>query len=432
MPKATPPPLIKRQTPEGHNYKIVIPENVEYIIRKFCSNVPNNEWSGTLFFTFEGDFNSPEFKIICKDFLLMDLGSGAFTEFVEDGTAMDYMVQHPELLDCQMGLLHSHDTMATFFSGTDTHTLQVEGFDRNNFVSLIVNNAGVYSAAITRKVEYTEHHQVEISGKYPFFGTKRILETPSASTSEEKKKTVVEYFDLEIEKHAVEYNPSDYDEMYNALITKKFLTGYSKGSNTTPVYQGYKGYGGYEYPKTYTPPYYDRSELDDDEFDSAAYYRQKFLSKEEKKLEKTAVQGTLFDDAEMFDSEFIEEALKTPVLQYKFNELILEVLTGCPIISKWVKTYEIKNSLFEEIFESFKDSGYTAPVYEEFIHDNLVQRFEITDPEDYFPKNKTVEEYAPYILENIIIIKMIEAIGELEATDYSIAVINALKDFYSI
>lgn len=40
----------------------------------------------------------------------------------------------------------------TFFSGTDIATLQSEGNSRNNFVSLIVNNKGLYSAAITRKI----------------------------------------------------------------------------------------------------------------------------------------------------------------------------------------------------------------------------------------------------------------------------------------
>lgn len=99
-------PLIKRQVPEGKDYRIVIPENVEFIIRKFCAKAPDNEWSGTLFYEFEGDFDSDSFKIICKDFFLMDLGSGAYTEFIEDGTAIDYMVQHPELLSCQMGLTH--------------------------------------------------------------------------------------------------------------------------------------------------------------------------------------------------------------------------------------------------------------------------------------------------------------------------------------
>lgn len=43
--------------------------------------------------------------------------------------------------------------MSSFFSGTDTSTLQSEGSKRNHFVSLIVNNAGVYTAGITRKVD---------------------------------------------------------------------------------------------------------------------------------------------------------------------------------------------------------------------------------------------------------------------------------------
>ena len=40
-------------------------------------------------------------------------------------------------------------TKMTFFSGTDLNTLQEEGSDMNNFLSLIVNNAGQYTAAIT-------------------------------------------------------------------------------------------------------------------------------------------------------------------------------------------------------------------------------------------------------------------------------------------
>jgi hypothetical protein len=35
---------------------------------------PNNEWSGILFYKVEGDFDSPEFKIICEDIYLMDIG----------------------------------------------------------------------------------------------------------------------------------------------------------------------------------------------------------------------------------------------------------------------------------------------------------------------------------------------------------------------
>lgn len=47
----------------------------------------------------------------------------------------------------------SHNRMQTFFSGTDINTLYSEGDEQNHFVSLIINNAGLYNAAITRKVK---------------------------------------------------------------------------------------------------------------------------------------------------------------------------------------------------------------------------------------------------------------------------------------
>ena len=57
-----------------------------------------------------------------------------------------------DLLDCYIGLLHSHNHMGSFFSGTDTDTLKSEGMTMPHFVSLIVNNSGEYSAAITSKI----------------------------------------------------------------------------------------------------------------------------------------------------------------------------------------------------------------------------------------------------------------------------------------
>ena len=58
--------------------------------------------------------------------------------------------------------------MPTFISGTDLSTLQEEGSDMNNFLSLIVNNAGQYTAAITRKVKHIPH--VTETLEYEFFG----------------------------------------------------------------------------------------------------------------------------------------------------------------------------------------------------------------------------------------------------------------------
>lgn len=142
-------------TKGSSTYKIIIPNNVEKIIRILCGQVWDIEWSGILFYNVTGTFEDNNLEVKCVDILPMDVGSSTYTEFNMSPDVISYMAQNPELLDCKLGLIHSHNKMSTFFSGTDTSTLQEEGNDRNHFVSLIVNNEGKYTAAITRKVSYT-------------------------------------------------------------------------------------------------------------------------------------------------------------------------------------------------------------------------------------------------------------------------------------
>lgn len=133
-------------------YKLVIPIDVEKKIRYLCNKVSKVEWSGILFYTHSGSYEDNNLEIKCVDILPMDIGSSGYTEFDMSPEAASYITEHQELLDCQMGLIHSHNIMPTFFSGTDTETLRKEGIDRNHFVSLIVNNEGTYTAAITRRL----------------------------------------------------------------------------------------------------------------------------------------------------------------------------------------------------------------------------------------------------------------------------------------
>lgn len=187
--------LIKQDS----TYKIVIPENVEEKIRFLCAQVHEVEWSGILFYKKSGTMEDGSLVITCADIFPMDIGTGTYTEFDNSPDAVSYMCDHPELLapDVYNGLVHSHNNMATFFSGTDTSTLLEEGKDRNHFVSLIVNNAGTYTAAITRKAV----KDLTISGtlKYKSFDDTEIElgELEPVKT----QSTVVEYFMLEVEKH---------------------------------------------------------------------------------------------------------------------------------------------------------------------------------------------------------------------------------------
>ena len=424
------PPLIKRKTPEGKDYRIVIPSNVEYIIRKFCSKAPNNEWSGTLFYIVEGSFETDSFKIICKDFLLMDLGSQAFTEFDEDGTAIDYMAQHPELLDCQMGLLHSHDTMSTFFSGTDTNTLNKEGNDRNNFVSLIVNNAGEYSAAVTRKVKYHEIHNIELRGEYPFFGSRTMFATESSFATEEKTKDVIEWFDLVVEKETVEFSEDEYDARFMEIFKRKTTpkSNYYGGGNLgrSPYYPSYQGYGGYG-----RGFYGGLKDDDDDDDDNTVKQLPQKTGASENKPAKTTIEDIMLTEG--LDPEELKAIKDIPALTYRVKQLAYSIITGCPVISRITNKGSVLPKDFEEVFKAFEEEKYTARMYEAFISSSLETIFGNIEVTEYFPDHIVEGEcMSDPMLENVLLIKVAEAILDSEASALALSAISAILDFYAI
>lgn len=121
--------------------------------------------------------------------------------------------------------------MSTFFSGTDTATLQEEGNERNHFVSLIVNNEGKYTAAITRKVEYTT---IVKSISYEGFSGKVNLEE-----EEEYNDKEIEYFYLNVQ---IE-NPND--EVFTELSSR--IDEIKKKKPQTSAFSPNTAYG-YSYP----------------------------------------------------------------------------------------------------------------------------------------------------------------------------------------
>lgn len=203
-------------------YKLIVPENVEEKIRYLLRKFPTTEWSGVLFVTHEGSFENNDLVITCKDIYPMDLGNATFTEFKMSEDVAAYMSENIELFDYDLQLIHSHHQMSTQPSGTDLNTLKEEGNERNCFVSLIVNNAGKYYAAITRKVQTKSEVTIKKLGtSYEFFGEgSKELEHDSTETTKVVEKEVIEYFDLEVERHEVpntlEYLDARFDE-----ITKK-------------------------------------------------------------------------------------------------------------------------------------------------------------------------------------------------------------------
>ena len=216
-------------------FKIVIPAEVEKKIRFLCKNIWDVEWSGILFYKVEGAFEDKSLTIRCVDLFQMDIGTSAYTEFNVSPDMATYMVDHPELLEegIYQGLIHSHNNMATFFSGTDTSTLSAEGNDMAHFVSLIVNNAGKYTAGITRKYKCVQ----TVSEKYTYpTWNDEVREGVETFDIEEEK---LEWFNLDI---VFEDATDDFEtEMMERIKEIKE----SKKKVVTPVYKGYPQYGNY-------------------------------------------------------------------------------------------------------------------------------------------------------------------------------------------
>lgn len=198
--------ILKKQ---DNTYKLIITPELEEKIRFLCARFPNNEYSGVLFYDYTGRFEDNSLVLTAKDFCLMDYGSATYTEFNKSAEICNYMIEH-DLLECQQGLMHSHDQMSTFFSGTDLGTLQEEGSDMNNFLSLIVNNAGQYTAAITRKVKHIPHVTEVL--EYEFFGEETINIGNDEYDAIESYE--IEYFFLNIEKPTVNIG---YTDLFNRI-----------------------------------------------------------------------------------------------------------------------------------------------------------------------------------------------------------------------
>lgn len=183
-------------------FKLIISTELETKIRTFCALSPDREWSGVLFYLFEGSFEKGV-TIYANDLFLMDQGSGAHTEFDLDAPEITRHLFMEGLVNHCMGLIHSHNQMRAFFSGEDSDTLVTHGSHMHNFVSLVVNNDGNYVARLTRQVKFdgTEEKVLRGTSTSPLFNTDEVeTYTYNHRESSQIKKEYLEYIDLEIVK----------------------------------------------------------------------------------------------------------------------------------------------------------------------------------------------------------------------------------------
>lgn len=379
--------LVKLDT----KYKLVIPTFVEQKIRHLCNRVWDKEWSGTLFYKVEGSFEDGSLVITCADIFVMDIGSATYTEFDMSPDVMTYMTEHPELMECQIGLIHSHNNMSTFFSGTDTATLKEEGRDRSHFVSLIVNNAGSYTAAITRKVKSKREVQ-EVFSYESFDGV--LVEATDNWTEEVEE---LQYFMLDITKEGANYSFPDVDARLAEI--KKAKEAKAKTTTNTATNYG-QGFGKGQNQNVATP--------------------------------KVVAQRTLFDEVEGSDRLPFETAEVVPDQDVKadpklIHSLCLQLVTGSVMlpneskidIKKWV------NSLKSVVERRFGEGPEGLKSYQTFI-ENMVE-FLVWDTEDLTLANMVDQDYMMQVIAG----DMLEYLGTLPQNVYTKICQSALLTYIS-
>lgn len=257
---------------------LVVSKDLEYKIRILCDQFPSNEWSGVLFYSYTGNIETNTLSIVAEDFCLMALGSSGFTEFNTDVNIASYIADHPETIEMCNGLIHSHNSMAAFFSGTDTSTLNKEGKDTNVFLSLIVNNTGQYVAkvAVHVKINNTVSY-IDLDGK-----------------------TKVKQFDLTDNDDILEYDCDIKVETVTDNVKQALLDRIEELKKTEEVkhttYSHYNQIKGNPYSRTIwdnTSSYYGtyKDDFNDNDFVSYADNKPKLNSKEVKNYNKVIDQA---------------------------------------------------------------------------------------------------------------------------------------------
>lgn len=156
-------------------------------IKYLCKNINKDEWSGALFYSIEGSIKDPlTFKIKLEDILPLDKGTSAYTEYELDNRYLDYLMEDEKRMDWYVGHIHSHNTMAVFFSGTDMAELNDNSPSHNFYLSLIVNNYMDFMA----KIAFIASLEQEIK-EIPYFandenGNKYVIDRPNITLKKDK------------------------------------------------------------------------------------------------------------------------------------------------------------------------------------------------------------------------------------------------------
>jgi hypothetical protein len=174
----------------SQTFQLTLSKNLRDKFQFHCKKHPSVEWSGVLFYrVLKGDISDiSNLHIEAFDFLLMDVGSGAATNYDLSKVVLTYMLQKDLDLgvNCYMGHIHSHHSMQSYFSSVDEDELCLNAPQHNAYLSVIVNCRDEVVAKLAQVMEVNTG--VSISTYKDFKGIVVKAENPA-----EQKNRIVSY-----------------------------------------------------------------------------------------------------------------------------------------------------------------------------------------------------------------------------------------------
>lgn len=177
--------------------------------------------------------------ITIEDILPMDKGTACATEFTYDERYVDYLMNKPERLEWRHGLIHSHNNMNVFFSGTDEKELATNAKAHNYYLSVVVNN------------------RLDIIGKIGFIGQLEVpVKAPYYAMDENGQKYLVERVSFIHKKEKLfSYDCNISCQMPENTMDKEFMENVGKIMETKKleIHRGNYDYG-YDISQKYAEP----------------------------------------------------------------------------------------------------------------------------------------------------------------------------------
>lgn len=219
--------------------KVVIKKEVTRMIEYFCMRMSTLEWSGTVFYKMKGSIRRPhKCTISVEGLYLQGIGSAAYTESDMQMDLFNYMEAKGFDVSHVRGIIHSHNNMEAYFSGTDVKELAENCKHNNIYLSIVVNNK------LEAVAQIYQRKYVMKSWAFDEKGYKYEVDTNETHNIEYTK------YDCDVEIQGKTVNPfPEFEDMIRKITEKKNATpttriGYSNvncsqrgiKNNRTPYY----------------------------------------------------------------------------------------------------------------------------------------------------------------------------------------------------